>query len=274
MPSLIPPHAQHLLSNHLLHKALANPMHMTNVHFHHDLPYNDLIPSKDISHPFEGVSDLELICGQTRSFFDIAPDHPQTFPPKDPKVHKPITITQFLQKKLRWATLGAQYDWTKKVYPQKDDPPFPPRLAGFIQGLFPNTIAEAAIVNIYSPGDTLSVHRDISEESSTGLVSLSLGCDALFVTSLGSESGEAPKPTCLRLRSGDAVYMDGLSRYTWHGVPKIIPGTCPEGLCDWPASSSGDRYDSWRGWMSSKRVNFNIRQVQNHRNTVSTLPPC
>lgn len=38
--------------------------------------------------------------------------------PKDPSVHKPISVRQMLEKKLRWMTLGGQYDWSRKVYPE------------------------------------------------------------------------------------------------------------------------------------------------------------
>jgi alkylated DNA repair protein alkB family protein 1 len=123
-------------------------------------------------------------------------------------------------------------------------------------------------VNLYSPGDTLSVHRDVAETSGTGLVSVSLGCDAVFVIGVSpspsaSEGEGGQNIATLRLRSGSAVYMSGASRFAWHGVPQIVKGTCPEYLADWPA---GDRdtegqYEEWRGWMAGKRVNLNVRQM-------------
>ena len=48
-----------------------------------------------------------------------------TFHPKDPSVHKPFKTHQYLTKKLRWITLGGQYDWTNKVYPDGPPPAFP-----------------------------------------------------------------------------------------------------------------------------------------------------
>ena len=135
---------------------------------------------------------------------------------------------------------------------------------------------EAAIVNVYSPGDTLALHRDVSEKSAEGLVSISLGCDGLFVLGLGGEPDAEPnaEPPCLaiRLRSGDAVYMSGAARYAFHGVPQIIGFTCPEWLDPWPAplglpEAEGDsnlasrKYEAWRGWLASKRINLNVRQM-------------
>ena len=64
----------------------------------------------------------------------------------------------------------------------------------------------------------------------------------------------------LRLRSGDAIYMTGESRFAWHGVPKVLKGTCPEYLEDWPAE--GGEYEEWRGWMKNKRINLNVRQMK------------
>lgn len=113
--------------------------------------------------------------------------------------------------------------------------------------------SEAAIVNLYSPGDTLSLHRDVSEECAAPLVSISLGCDAVFVCGLDGENELA----VMRLRSGDAVLMSDESRYAWHGVPKIVEGTCPVWMEDWP----GEEFEEWTGWMKGKRVNLNVRQM-------------
>jgi alkylated DNA repair protein alkB homolog 1 len=202
-------------------------------------------------------------------------------------------MAQFLERKLRWVTLGGQYDWTKKQYPQESPPPFPPDIADLLQGIFPEMKAQAAIVNLYSPGDTLSMHRDVSEKCDNGLVSVSLGCDCVFVVGIemepehGSGDEEMTQGTmgvnneqesrkevnmlALRLRSGDVIYMSGKARFAWHGVPKIMSGTCPEWLREWPAprltesnikyESGFETFESWRGWMASKRINLNVRQM-------------
>lgn len=167
--------------------------------------------------------------------------------------------------------MGGQYDWTAKQYPSTTPPPFPSDIKNLLESIWTPTKAEAAIVNLYSPGDTLSVHRDVAEMSGTGLVSVSLGCDAVFVIGVSStsrsdekESGEAEvgeKTITVRLRSGSAVYMSGPSRFAWHGVPQIVKDTCPEYLTDWPAGDGQGEFDEWRGWMSGKRVNLNVRQM-------------
>lgn len=170
--------------------------------------------------------------------------------------------------------MGGQYDWTNRVYPPEsssstsDDeglPRFPGDVAGFLQTLFPATEAQAAIVNFYTPGDTMMMHRDVSEETDKGLVSVSLGCEGLFMIAPNKEEGEDGSKNgkeflLLRLRSGDAIYMTEESRFAWHGVPKVLKGTCPAYLEDWPAERG--QFEEWRGWMRNKRINLNVRQMR------------
>lgn len=185
---------------------------------------------------------------------------------------------------MRWTTLGGQYDWTAKRYPDAAPPPFPHDIKDLLETVWTSTRAEAAIVNLYSPGDTLSVHRDVAEASPHGLVSVSLGCDAVFVIGVSASASasvsasadvgeEQPeqhdKTIALRLRSGSAVYMSGPSRFAWHGVPQIVKGTCPSYLAEWPAAPKNGtadeeegEYEAWRGWMAGKRVNLNVRQMR------------
>ena len=209
---------------------------------------------------------------RTFSFFNLSPNSVQLLQPRKPALHQACTVAQFLCKKLRWIDLGGQYDWTEKTYRTEDAPPFPADIAELTRSFFPDTRPDVAIVNVYSPGDTLSVHRDVSEGSGNGLVSISLGCEAIFVIGIESAHSEDMRNIAVRLRSGDALYMCGPARYAWHGVPKIIAGTCPPWLSEWPADqatshtqqeSLGHNYEAWRGWMSSKRINLNLRQLEN-----------
>lgn len=252
IPSLFPPAIQKSLLSRLIHRDLSNEAHQTNVHLH----YHVLYPP------------------ESSSFFEHAPSSHPLFAPKEPNVHKPLSITQFLNRKLRWVTLGGQYDWTQKVYPSAPPPPFPSDIGALLHGVFPDMTPQAAIVNFYTPGDTLSMHRDVSEECDRGLVSISIGCDGIFVIGRSEEDSagnteNAPEVFAVRLRSGDAVYMSGPSRFAWHGVPQIIPDTCPDWLQEWPGSSTEsttsqateDTRDQWRGWMRSKRINLNVRQM-------------
>jgi alkylated DNA repair protein alkB family protein 1 len=226
----------------LFHRDLSNPVHKTNVHLHHHVTYPRSQPNVS-PHSMTGVES---------SFFSEPQD--EAFPAKDSKVHKDLTMRDFLNRKLRWITLGGQYNWTQKIYPSGAPPPFPSDIAGLLHSLFSDMVAQAAIVNLYSPGDTLSLHRDVSEFTDRGLVSISLGCDAIFV--IGNKEGHA-----IKLRSGDAVFMTGEARFAWHGVPKILKSTCPDWMEAWPAEEGKGDFEAWRGWMSNKRINLNMRQM-------------
>lgn len=256
VPSLLPISVQKSLLSRMLHRDLSQSQHKTNIDLHYDL-----------KRP-----------GSEQSFFGCNPDSSELAIPRDKDVHKALTVRQILNKKLRWMTLGGQYDWTSKLYPDEKPPAFPEDIKALLSSLFPQTTAEAAIVNLYSPGDTLSLHRDVSEECDRGLISISIGCECLFILGLTSPSAEASaRDTCesaqdgeqqvrsvvLRLHSGDAVFMSGESRFAWHGVPLIIPDTCPEGLRSWPAGEDVHHdHEAYAGWMASKRINLNVRQMK------------
>ncbi|KAK6343737.1 hypothetical protein TWF730_011326 [Orbilia blumenaviensis] len=248
IPSLLPIPVQESLLSKLLLRDLSNQEHLTNVHLHYNVTYPD----------------------SNKTFFDLP--RSTTFIPKDPDIHKPLGIVDVLEKKLRWMTLGGQYDWTTKEYPNGPPVQFPRDIRDLVHDIFPTVEPEAAICNTYSPGDTLSTHRDVSEEADKDLISISIGCEALFLISLSAESRddnavspstaldsklnvqprkqnkrkgkELPPPPppppldshtlIIRIRSGDAVVMGGQSRWAWHGVPKVIGDTCPEELSEWP----------------------------------------
>ena len=265
IPSLLSQQAQENLLSILLHENLANQKHKTNVHLHHKIPYYaTLLETCGASEPNEE--------GRTPSFFHLSPDSTEKpFQPHDDVVHKPFTVSQFLSSKLRWLTLGGQFDWTGKRYPLEDEPPFPKGIGNFIGALFPYMRPEAAIVNIYRPGDVLGIHRDVSEESDNALVSFSLGCEAILVAGLQGGENEGAKTVAIRLCSGDAVCLSGEARFAWHGIPQVLPGTSPDWLRDWPSKFNADRltadsvhsYEAWRGWMLNKRVNLSVRQIRN-----------
>jgi alkylated DNA repair protein alkB homolog 1 len=229
-PSLLPPAVQQSLLSSLLHCELSNLQNKTNLHLHHTITYPP----------------------HNTSFFTANPSSSPIHPPKDPGTHKPLSTHALLSKNLHWVTLGGQYNWTSKSYPSSTPPEFPPAIGKLIQALFPDMKPQAAILNIYTPKDKLSLHRDVSESVDRGLVSISLGCSALFVISL---QDPASSETIL-IRSGDVLYMSGESRFAWHGVPKIIPNTCPQYLREWPGP--GGEYE---GWMSKRRINLNVRQM-------------
>ena len=83
-----------------------------------------------------------------------------------------------LLKRLRWITLGYHYNWDTKLYSKESYTPFPEDLAQVVSELvgvcIPSAVVpEAAIVNFYRPGDTLTAHSDYSEPNNAApLVSI------------------------------------------------------------------------------------------------------
>lgn len=76
-----------------------------------------------------------------------------------------------LKHSMRWATLGYHHNWDTKVYSEENRHKFPVDLA-FLAAYIAKTLeltdkyaAQAAIVNYYPLGTTLSGHTDHSEKN-------------------------------------------------------------------------------------------------------------
>ncbi|KAJ6052483.1 uncharacterized protein N7446_007123 [Penicillium canescens] len=227
IPALFPTTVQTELLSRLFHRDLSNPEYQTNVHLHYDVTY----PEDEENH-------------SPKSFFGDDPT--RTFQPKDPRLHEPLDVQSFLEKRLR-----------------ESPPVIPQDIAKLLSAAFPETSPHAAIVDIHSTRDTQSIHREVTKDGESGLISVSFGCDGLFLAS--HDDGNGCK--ILRLRSGDTVYMNGASRFAWHGVPKILPSTCPAWLSNWPSLGENlpgmppGPYQMWEGWMSGKRITLNVQQT-------------
>ncbi|KAL7259377.1 hypothetical protein ACSBR1_005302 [Camellia fascicularis] len=118
-----------------------------------------------------------------------------------------------LLRKLRWSTLGLQFDWSKRNYnvslPHNKIPDALCQLAKKMAApAMPGGEEfrpEVAIVNYFGLGDTLGGHLDDMEADWTkAIVSISLGCKAVFL--LRGKSGQDPS-VAMFLRSGDIVLM-------------------------------------------------------------------
>ncbi|KAJ5776427.1 uncharacterized protein N7511_001438 [Penicillium nucicola] len=241
IPALFPTTVQTELLSRLFHRDLSSPKYQTNVHRHYDVTYPEEEPHG------------------SKSFFEDDPT--RTFQSKDPQLHEPLDVQSFLEKRLRWIALGGQHDRTVAILPGEIPSEIPQDIAKLMSAVFPDRLAHAAMVDIHSTRDTQPIHRDVNLEDDTGLMSVSFGCDGLFLAA--HDNGDGCE--ILRLRSGDTVYMNGTSRFAWHGVPKILPSSCPAWLANWP--SLGETlpgmppgpYQMWEGWMSSKRVTLNVQ---------------
>jgi DNA oxidative demethylase len=87
---------------------------------------------------------------------------------------------------------------------------------------------DAAIVNLYSPGARLGLHRDAEEPAEAPVVTISLGDTCVFRLA-GVDRRTGPF-TDVDLYSGDLLVFGGPSRRIYHGVPKVIEGTAPAGI--------------------------------------------
>lgn len=94
---------------------------------------------------------------------------------------------RLIKKSMRWTTLGYHYDWTNKVYLETSKDDFPRELESLVKVIadclgFPDYKSEAAIINFYPVGTTLSAHTDHSEFFlDSPLFSFSFGQPAIFL---------------------------------------------------------------------------------------------
>lgn len=169
-------------------------------------------------------------------------------------------------KELRWASLGYHYDWTARMYQKDLKSPFPSDLADLCQSLAKQVnldiLSEAAIVNYYPSGATMSGHLDDAElYMDEPIVSLSIGCPAVF--QIGGRTKDVI-PVSILLESGDVVIMGGESRHCFHGVPIVLPhfrGHFSDRILGEDAEAMKDSYADIISYLDCGRININVRRV-------------
>jgi alkylated DNA repair protein (DNA oxidative demethylase) len=82
---------------------------------------------------------------------------------------------------------------------------------------------DTALINFYDGQATLGMHQDKDEQSGDPVVSLSIG-DTCVLRFGNTESRNRPY-TDIELASGDLFVFGGPSRFAYHGVPRVLPGT-------------------------------------------------
>jgi alkylated DNA repair protein (DNA oxidative demethylase) len=109
-------------------------------------------------------------------------------------------------------------------------PPIPPAVLACARAVtreagFSDYEPDACLVNVYTAGGKLSLHRDYDEaDFRWPIVSFSFGNDADFLLG-GLKRSDRTLP--LALHSGDVFVLGGPSRARYHGVRRIRPGTSP-----------------------------------------------
>lgn len=147
------------------------------------------------------------------------------FTPTMPRSDRPFSVRMTNCGPLGWVSDRAGYRY-QPLHPEtgRPWPPMPPMLLDLWSrfGGFPAP-PEACLVNRYMPGTRMGSHRDADEAELTApVVSISLGCDAVFHVG-GLARSDAKER--LVLRSGDVCVLGGGARLAYHGVDCILPGT-------------------------------------------------
>jgi DNA oxidative demethylase len=82
---------------------------------------------------------------------------------------------------------------------------------------------DAALINFYDGAARMGMHQDKDERSGAPVVSLSIGDTCVF--RFGNTENRARPYRDVELASGDLFVFGGPSRFAFHGVPKVFPGT-------------------------------------------------
>ncbi|MCM2412383.1 MULTISPECIES: alpha-ketoglutarate-dependent dioxygenase AlkB [unclassified Streptomyces] len=101
---------------------------------------------------------------------------------------------------------------------------------------------DTALINFYDDTARMGMHQDKEERSGAPVVSLSLGDTCVF--RFGNTETRGRPYTDVELASGDLFVFGGPSRFAFHGVPRIRPGTAG------PATG-----------MSGGRLNLTLRET-------------
>lgn len=87
---------------------------------------------------------------------------------------------------------------------------------------------DATLINFYDEEARLGMHQDKDERCGAPVVSLSIGDTCIF--RFGNTESRGRPYTDIELRSGDLFVFGGPSRFAFHGVPKVLPGTADPAL--------------------------------------------
>ncbi|GGZ20127.1 alkylated DNA repair protein [Streptomyces inusitatus] len=82
---------------------------------------------------------------------------------------------------------------------------------------------DTALINFYDGAARMGMHQDKEERSDAPVVSLSVGDSCVF--RFGNTRTRGRPYTDVELASGDLFVFGGPSRFAYHGVPKVYPGT-------------------------------------------------
>lgn len=148
------------------------------------------------------------------------------FTPRMPRTGKPFSVRMANCGSLGWVSdkeRGYRYQTT---HPETGQP-WPP-IPAILLDLWRDHAGvaappEACLVNVYQDGAKMGSHRDADEQEPLApVLSVSLGDAAVFHVG-GRKRGDAK--VRVTLRSGDVAILGGPSRFAYHGIDRVLPGT-------------------------------------------------
>eukprot|EP01053_Blabericola_migrator_P012875 Blabericola_migrator_1__12874@NODE_83_length_14926_cov_238_210041_g74_i0_p5_GENE_NODE_83_length_14926_cov_238_210041_g74_i0NODE_83_length_14926_cov_238_210041_g74_i0_p5_ORF_typecomplete_len347_score61_552OGFeII_Oxy_2/PF13532_6/1_4e29_NODE_83_length_14926_cov_238_210041_g74_i068987938 len=163
------------------------------------------------------------------------------------------------KRRLRWISLGCDYDWTDRVYRSRAR--LPEELASKGKAiarrlrLASDYDPDCALVNYYGWSDRLRGHTDDVEEAlDMPLITITLGQPGIFL--MGGHT-RAQAPDALILRHGDCCIMSKESRKDYHGIASLLfyrqkkPVWFPQHT---------QRFTDTCDVLNTQRINISIRQ--------------
>ena len=146
--------------------------------------------------------------------------------PTMPRTGTPFSVTQTNFGTLGWVSDRDGYRY-QEHHPKtgKPWPPIPPMLISLWHAALPDAPdPQCCLVNYYDAGARMGLHQDRDETAlDVPVLSVSLGAKALF--RLGGTSRKSPSRS-LTLHSGDLLAFGGPARLAFHGIDRIVVGSC------------------------------------------------
>jgi DNA oxidative demethylase len=182
---------------------------------------------------------------QVRLVGDLAPvlETAPFFRPTMPRTGKPFSVSMTNCGLLGWVS-DKEHGYRYQATHPDTGQPWPP-IPGSVLALWRAHSGyghdpEACLVNLYETGTKMGSHVDRDEQDRNAPVfSISLGDSAVF--HVGGLARTGPKAR-VTLRSGDALVLEGESRFAHHGIDKVLAG-------------------SSKVWPGGGRINLTLRRV-------------
>jgi DNA oxidative demethylase len=144
---------------------------------------------------------------------------------------KPMRVKMTSAGRYGWFTDRKGYRYIDRHPDGQAWPPIPESiLAEWRDLVTPDRLPDCCLVNFYSEGARMGLHRDEDENDfAFPVLSISLGDPATF--RIGGNDRSDPTSS-IQLESGDVVLMGGAARLAYHGIDRIRFGRSlllPEG---------------------------------------------